>query len=348
MIPLPRIVNTFMNLPLSVLLVALTFFLSPLAWAQPAEDDPAHGMVGLRPLPRDVQDHKHNHGGSWDGLPTFAEQKGNYPFVAEHLDILMGWLGGDFKTKRMFFEYYWGLSEERDDLDPGKNFLIKTIRDWEDKGGEVEHILICREARLAVKRGWPDAELGPFKEDGRILSAKDVADIRKLFKDAHALDLVKHENYNLIQMVEEPSFFAEDPEAQRLVQQMEGIAYEAHQFNRHWPLDSGWSKPEKVIKGAKWTLEQDMQYIFYYGPVLWKPSKHYTPFIERDWLKMFWDKGLPKHHPKMHYYLNTFPHHTGRGRPIGPETDPHSVLGFTKWLIEEIKNVPNNPIRNVD
>ena len=39
----------------------------------------------------------------------------------------------------------------------------------------------------------------------------------------------------------------------------------------------------------------------------------------------------------MHYYLNTFPHEEGRWRPVGPESDPHSTLGFTKWLIEEIK-----------
>jgi hypothetical protein len=24
-------------------------------------------------------------------------------------------------------------------------------------------------------------------------------------------------------------------------------------------------------------------------------------------------------------------------RPVGPESDPHSKLGFTKWLIQEIK-----------
>ena len=39
----------------------------------------------------------------------------------------------------------------------------------------------------------------------------------------------------------------------------------------------------------------------------------------------------------MHYYLNIFPHASGRMRPVGPESDPHSKLGFTKWLIEEIK-----------
>jgi hypothetical protein len=66
-------------------------------------------------------------------------------------------------------------------------------------------------------------------------------------------------------------------------------------------------------------------------------SPQYYDFIERDWLKKYWKAGLPKHDPKMHYYLNTFPNGTGRGRPVGPESDPHSILGFTKWLIEEIK-----------
>lgn len=295
-------------------------------------------MVGLRPIPADKAGTNHDHGGSWAGMPTFDKQKGNYPFVAEHVDILFGWVpDGDFKTRRVFFEYYWGLSKARDVPDPRKNNLIRTIRRWEKKGGIVEHILICREARLALDRGWPDAELGPFKEDGRILSAQDVADIRKLFKQAHELELLKQDDYKLIMMVEEPSFFATDPEAQKVIKLTQGVAYEAHQFNRHWPLETGWSRPGPVIKGAKWTLEQDLEYIFYYGPVLWKPSPHYYNHIERDWLIKYWGAGLPKRHPKMHYYLNTFPHHTGRGRPVGPESDPHSVLGLTKWLIQEIQ-----------
>jgi len=61
-----------------------------------------HGLVGLRPLSRTAElDHGRSHGGSWDGTPTYADQKGNYPFVAEHLDVIKGWLDGDFKTKRM-------------------------------------------------------------------------------------------------------------------------------------------------------------------------------------------------------------------------------------------------------
>jgi len=299
------------------------------------------GYVGLRPLPRTKEmDHGHNHGGSWAGTPTFAEQKGKYPFVAENLDVVKGWLEGDFKTRRMFFEYYWGLSAARDDLDPEKNQLVKTIAAWESKGGVVEQILICREYRLAIHRGHRDAKPGPFEEDTRILFAEDVDDIRAMFRGAHEKGLIKHGNYKLIQMVEEPAFFAENEKARAIMEKMEGVAYECHQFNRHWPLETGWSKPDRVVKGAKWTLAQGKEYIFYYGPIIWK-SPHYYAFIERDWLETYWKAGLPKQHPKMHYYLNTFPHAHGRGRPVGPESDPHSILGFTKWLIEEIKRAPH-------
>ncbi|MFK7790114.1 MAG: hypothetical protein AB8C95_11565 [Phycisphaeraceae bacterium] len=332
---------TLQQAGLCVGLIGLLCLPLSIAAEEGPSDKPTHGLVGLRPIPANEAGTKHNHGGSWEGMPTFEQQKGNYPFVAEHIDTLYSWVpDGDFETKRVFFEYYWGLSKERDVADPSKNFLIKTIKQWEDRGGEIEHILICREARLAVNRGWKDAELGPFKEDGRILSADDLRTIRKLFKQAHEKKLTKHDDYKLLIMVEEPSFFATDPKAQKIIKMTSGVAYEAHQFNRHWPLETGWSKPGPVVKGAAWTLDQGLEYVFYYGPILWKQDKRYEPFIERDWLNKFWDAGLPKHHPKMHYYLNTFPHHTGRGRPVGPETDPHSVLGFTKWLIEEIKTNP--------
>ncbi|MFN3168415.1 MAG: hypothetical protein ACE37H_15255 [Phycisphaeraceae bacterium] len=323
--------------PITLLAVLLLVTAATEAHAGRSDSERPHGLVGLRPLPATLEQTKHNHGGSWEGVPTFDKQKGQYPFVAEHMDVLFGWVpGGDFKTKRVFFEYYWGLSKARDVLDPHKNTLIKQIKQWEDRGGEVVHILICREARLAVNRGWPDAELGPFKEDGRILSAEDVADIRAMFKQAHGLGLTKHADYNLIQMVEEPSFFATDAEAQAVVKQMQGIAYEAHQFNRHWPLETGWSRPGPVIEGATWALEQGLDYVFYFGPIVWHGPRYY-PYIERMWLYKYWAAGLPKRHPKMHYYLNTFPHGSGRGRPVGPESDPHAILGFAKWLIGEVK-----------
>lgn len=309
---------------------------------QHKDNEPTHGLVGLRPLPRFEADNKTNHGGPWTGMPTYDKQAGQYPFVAEHVDVIKGWQDGDFKTKLGFFEYYWGLDATRDSLDPKISPLVKQIQKWETNGGEIEHILICREYDLAIRRGHKDAKPGPFKEDTRILFAEDVDSIRGLFREAHAQDLLKHDHYKLILMVQEPSFFADDARVHPIVAKFEGIAYEAHQFNRHWPLETGWSKPEKVVRGAKWTLDQGNEYIFYFGPIIWKSPKYY-PFIERDWLEKYWAAGLPKHHPRMHYYLNIFPNAHGRGRPVGPESDPHSNLGFTKWLIQEIKGIPDAP-----
>ena len=274
-------------------------------------------------------DWKANHGGSWQGTPTYEAEKGKYPFVADHIDTVMGWLDGDFKTKRVFFEHYWGLAVDLDNLDPKNNQLVKKIRSWEEKGGIVEHILICREYDLAINRGYEDAKPGPFKEDTRILFEKDIDDIRVMFKKAHKQGLLKKDNYSLIQMVQHPDLFATDKRFQPLMDKVEGIAYESHQFNRHWPREAGWGKPEKVIQGAKWTLEQGKEYIFYYGPIIWKDDKaKYFDFVERDWLIKFWNEGLPKHHPKMHYYLNLCPHGSGRMRPCVPATAPPSI----RWL----------------
>lgn len=307
--------------------------------AKPADATRTSGWVGLRPLPRNAADTKGGYGGSWDGLPTFQQQKGKYPFVVEPLDVIKGGPHGDFKTKRVFFEHYWGTTPAMDDPDPEKYALIKKISQAEAQGGSVEHILICREWRLLRKK-QPEAKPGPFKEDTRILFAKDVDEIRALFRKGHEQGLLRQDNYKLIQMVEEPSFFAEDARVRPILDKMEGIAYECHQFGRHWPLETGCSKPDPVVRGAKWTLEQGKEYIFYYGPIIWK-FEHYYEFVERDWLEKLWKAGLPKHHPKMHYYLNIFPYQHGRRCPVGPETDPHSSLGFTKWLIEEIKMPPD-------
>ena len=145
-----------------IALLPLLAFCCMTAGAQDDADTNGHGLVGLRPLSRDERDHRANHGGSWAGTPTYAEQKGNYPFVA-----------------------YWGLNEKFDDLDPEKNQLVKKIKTCEKQGGTLEHILIAREYRLAIHRGHKDAKPGPFKEDTRILYEKDIDDIRAMFKKAH-------------------------------------------------------------------------------------------------------------------------------------------------------------------
>ena len=42
-----------------------------------AEIPPTHGFVGFRPIPADEAGTKHDHGRSWEGMPTLAQQKDN-------------------------------------------------------------------------------------------------------------------------------------------------------------------------------------------------------------------------------------------------------------------------------
>ncbi len=308
----------------------------------------AYGFVGLRLLPHDAVQAKER----WlSGIGNYEDIKGQYPFVAENADVVWG-PRGCFKTDKVFIEHYLPFDRDRIDPNPKTNPLVREIRKAEESGlntacGPVptnqvttsrqvmEHILVCREAELVGK-----GRRGPFPQDSRILYRQDVDDLRKLFRDAHAAGILKHDNYKLIQMVAHPSFFADNAEAREIVKLMDGIAYECHQFNRHWPLETGWSRPEPVVKGAKWTLDQGKEYIFYYGPFIFKGFAGYHDFVERDWLYQFWKAGLPKRNPRMHYYLNAFPH-AGCKRPVGPESDPHSNLGMMKWLIQELRAEPN-------
>jgi len=326
--------------------------LACLATTASAGDAPqACGLAGLRLLPHDPVQAK----ADWlSGIGNYADQEGQYPFVAENLDVIWG-PRGCFKTDRTFFEWYVeDDGGDQVDTDPKTSKLVKYIRRAEQSGmitacnpsptnavktspQVVDYILICRETGLS-RRGKP----GPFKEDYRILYQEDVDALRKLFRDGKEAGLLKHDNYKLIQMVEHPCFFALNPEARKIIQSMDGIAYESHQFNRHWPLETGWSRPAPVVQGAKWTLDQGKEYIFYYGPFRFKEVEGYREFVERDWLYSYWKAGLPKRHPRMHYFLNAFPH-GGCKRPVGPESDPHSVLGMTKWLLQEMRADAKEP-----
>jgi len=283
--------------------------------------------VGIRPLPR-------NKGEEVNGALTcgnYDDLSGQYPFVSANMFSVMDY-SGNFITKNKFFEFYLPTDTDWINTDPCKNSLITEIRNNENAGGFVEHILICREAQLLGKGKW-----GPIPGDSRILYPKDVSDYRKLFKDAKALGLVKYDNYKLIQMVRSHSVFYLDTNAQKIIKSMDGVVYECHHFGDHWPLTTGVDKDFTALAlGAQWTINQGKDYIFYYGPYIYKDCAGYIDDTFKDWLNQFWAAGLPKYSKYMHYYMNAFPFACGNTRPIGPETDAHSVLGLAKWLIQQV------------
>ena len=315
--------------------------------------------VGIRPWPRDSV-HEMTGGGRVDhwepGIGNYDAMLKADDYTAMHIDAVFGY-EGVFKTNQRFFEHY--IHQQGGfwvDPNPQTNRLIGIIQRTEHAGNIVRHIIVARE-------GWlydVDGDTGPIAADPRILYPRDVESLRQLFRDAHGLGLIKHDNYKLIQMVLHPAVFIDDPEAKEIISTMDGVCYESHHYYFHWPqgsaitthegmeswpdqvkstmLGSVMSDPELVARGAKWVLEQGLDYIFYYGPYRYKDCDDYTDFLERDWLRSFWDGGLPKHHPNMYYYLNAFPHGCGSQRPVGPESNPYSYIGFAKWLIQELEH----------
>ncbi len=276
---------------------------------------------------------------------SYVAVSGQYPFVASHTDVITpfeGWckghFTGDFQTSDVFFEYYISTPEVIGDATTNK--LVRWIKQNEDIGYSVKHIIICREGELYK---WPKNTWGSFKEDTRILSQKDVNKIRKLFTNAYDKGILKHKNYKLIQLVEHPTFFSKNSEAGKVMKKMDGVCFESHQFNKHWPLHLGWEKDLKATSEAvRWTLSNDLDYVFYYGPWVSTNSPGYFDNLKysdepvKEWLIRYWATGMPKHHDRMHYYINNFPHGLGAKRPIGPETNSYSTLGLNKWIIEQV------------
>jgi hypothetical protein len=314
--------------------------------------------VGIRPYPRDSA-HEKTEG---DRVANWKTGIGNYDdalkandYTALNIDSVFEY-DGAFKTKQRFFEFY--IHQQKriwEDPSPEKNSLIRIIQKIEQAGNSVGHIILAREGWLYDK----DGDTGPIVGDPRILYPKDVENLRGLFKTANKQRYILKENYKLIQMILHPAVFMDNPEAQRIIKMMDGICYESHHFYFHWPLGKtittlegmeSWpdqvksimkgsvmSDAKTVARGAKWVTDQGLDYIFYYGPYRYKDCDGYTDLLERTWLESFWDAGLPKHHPNMHYYLNAFPHGCGNTRPVGPESNPNSYLGFAKWLIQELE-----------
>ena len=308
-----------------------------------------NSKVGIRPLPRGTE--KDIDRDLWPNNPGgfFTDYTGQYPFVASHMDVITPNdfncnFKGDFYTRQAFFEHYLPFDRDWIDTNPDTNPLVQKIRQVEKYGFEVKHILICREAELYGSGKW-----GPFPEDSRILYQKDVDDFRKVFMDAFAAGIIKHDNYNLIQMCISPTFYHTNPEAQKIIKTMDGVCLESHQYNVHWPLEQGIEKDlHSTAKGIRWTLANKLDYVFYYGPWLSQNCSQYYDDVVRDWLIKYWEAGMPKHHDHMHFYLNNFPHDCGAKTPVGPETDPHSTTGFAKWLIEEVGNQEPYPIPDPD
>ncbi|TWT57367.1 hypothetical protein KOR42_07270 [Thalassoglobus neptunius] len=276
----------------------------------------------------------------WYGNEMKTYGIGGYPVCFNNVD--MGYGSQEmlfFKTRVLFPEFYIDWEEGQMDPNPETNPLVQLIRREEVKGYHFYGVKISRETIA----GKPP---GPIEKDQRILFPSDVHALRQVLKRAWDRKILKRFDYKLIQMVYEPDEFVDDPKAQRIVKMMDGVCLEVHHYNIYWPITgspSGRTEPKDVVRGAKWTLRQRntqgkrLEYVFYYGPFKGKDCKDSDGNAFREWLIQYWDAGLPKRHPHMIYDLNAFKHACGSTIPGGPETNDDSILGYCRWLVEQVK-----------
>lgn len=276
----------------------------------------------------------------WYGKEMREAGSEAYPVCYAQVD--MGYDGqevGLFKTKTIFPEYYVGWEEGEMDTNPATNPLVQYIRRSEEQGTICFGVKISRETLV----GKP---AGPVAADERILFSSDVSAIRTVFKAAKTEGILERDDYMLFQMVYEPDVFSDDPVARSIVKMMDGVCLEVHHFNVYWPIvgsKSDRSNPKDVVRGALWVLDQEnihgqpLEYVLYYGPFKGRDCKDYEGDPFRDWLVQYWAEGLPKSHPRITYDLNAFKHDCGSTIAGVPETDDHTILGYCRWLIEQVK-----------
>lgn len=276
--------------------------------------------VAIRPLP--ISEY----------VTNFEEMK----FCLDNTDMTYEGLEFGKYCNVAFREYYVGWQEGEMDTNPETNEIVRIIREKESKGINLYGFKISRETMV----GKP---AGPIPTETRILFQSDVDAIRKVIKDAKKKGFIKRDDYKLIQMVDgafsiktpDNSTIIKDSLAQSIIKSMDGLCIEIHHFFRNGVLPQ--IAIDETIKEAKWALDNNLEFVFYYGPYMWVDCEGYKTDLFRDWLKRFWDAGLPKHNKKIIYDMNAFPFGCGKNRPIVPEDNSQSVTGLLKWLIEEVK-----------
>ena len=288
--------------------------------------------VGLRPLP---------HG-------DFVAYQGSYPFVSQHVDYLQNrnddvFVG--FATRSSLHEYYVPMVPDPVDpinnpplpAPPGvigtdihTNTLLAIIESEEAAGRYVHGFGICRELLQ-----MPTQQAGPVPECTRILWEEDVAAYRQLILDAHAAGLIQRTDYKLIQLAPKSFDLTTSARAMSIVKSMDGYTVEFHNEDTPdgFPTDAIAQQTQKV---ANWVLAQpeNLTYILHVGPI----EGEYP--IWRGTFNKLWAFGFPKTHERLFYNYDFIDKHEPDRRP-GPETDPDTVTGNEKWLINEVKIGPD-------
>jgi len=225
---------------------------------------------------------------SSDGiLQQYSNNPGSYPVTQEKLScIAFGGAPDDCVRSngtRIFDTTVGamtvGTGENSDGTYTG-NEVVKEMKKYEDVGLTVDNILIYREDWL-----YRDTGGGPFKEDPRILSDKDLTNVR----NAIAKSNLKSKNtVKIIQLLRGRGSWDKiknDPEILAHLLKFEGVGLEFHVGD--YSKDEGKERLDHMALITKWAQDNNrIAYIFTGGT----PKTYELPARARATYKALWDR----------------------------------------------------------
>jgi len=223
---------------------------------------------------------------SSDGiLQQYQNNPGTYPVTQEKLSaIAFGGAPDDCvrpNGTRIFNTTFGALTSgtgENDDGTYSGNEVVRELRKYEDVGLMVDNVLIYREDWLYRNTGG-----GPFKEDPRILSNKDLTNVRSAIANSN---LKSKNTVKIIQLLRGRGSWNEiknNPVILEHLLKFDGIGLEFHVGD--YSKDEGVERLEHMALITKWTQDNNkIGFIFTGGT----PATYELPARARATYNALW------------------------------------------------------------
>jgi hypothetical protein len=279
--------------------------------------------------------------GTDDGLlGQYKENPNGFPACREGIDFLH-FDSVPVKWKKELFRTNQALIEKGayDKNSPGYtgDEVVERIASYEKHGWEVCGVFVYREEWLGGKRDGGEA--GPFAVDRRILSLKDLQNIRSAIARSK---LKCRKTVRIIQLLggrtwgqRGDSWTRMDDEVKRHLLRFDGIGTECHIGDhvdtKQFP--DGRATLQAMAEMTKWALDNRKIALVFMGG---GPKTYENPKASQNTYQRLWDEmdrvGVKKNAGRIVYFRQG----ARDGKQV-PESESNTLTYQIKWLIEQVK-----------
>lgn len=226
--------------------------------------------------------------------------------------------------------------------------LVKRIQEAEKAGWDWDHIIPYREPSFDFSIKSQDLSPGPWF-DLRLISEKDIDNLRKRLSEAHKKGILKKKHYSICPLIYSWKNIG-DKEKDFLKKNADGVYIELNPRDGRWVTDgsqtifkNNYKKGEKYIMSdfgvpgtydcaemAKWCLENNLLFGMTIGANTEDP---WTPDMLEDFAKQCKLLDVDSRNDNFVYLLHHNQSQPGM-LPYFPESESYSMTYLTRWLIE--------------